>query len=356
MTILSFLENALAARTPLLEAPHQTALRLFNGFLEGWPNWVVELYADTLVLLNHANPPETLSPTPSEIADFYRQHLPWLNCAIVKNRIQIPSPLAPLPSEEGRDSKLPSPRGRGAGGEGDSRRGTLLFGQQPARQIREHGVRYALDLTLNQDTSFYIDTRNLRQWATENLAEKRVLNTFAYTGSLGVAAMAGRARQVIHIDLNRQFLNLAKTSYTLNGFPIQRADFRVGDFFPTVNALKREGTLFDCIFLDPPFFSATARGRVDLVNEATRLINKVRPLIADGGWLVAINNALFVSGADYLHTLETLCAGGYMSIEMLLPIPDNCIGYPQTIQRQLPADPAPFNHATKIAVLKVRRK
>jgi 23S rRNA (cytosine1962-C5)-methyltransferase len=344
MNSLSILETCLSARASLLSAPHQSGVRLFNGFLEGWPEWVVEIYADTLILLNHANPLQALSPTPYEIADFYRQRLPWLNCALLKNRANPPH------------IQPPSPSGGGAESEGDSRRGTIIFGNRPTREIREHGVRYALDLALNQDTSFYLDTRNLRQWAIENLAGKRVLNTFAYTGSLGVAAIAGGASQVVHVDLNRQFLNLAKTSYTLNGFPIQRADFRVGDFFPTVNALKREGALFDCVFLDPPFFSTTSKGRVDLVNESTRLINKVRPVIADGGWLVAINNALFVSGADYLHTLETLCVDGYLSIETLLSIPDDCIGYPQTIQRALPADPAPFNHATKIAVLKVRRK
>jgi 23S rRNA (cytosine1962-C5)-methyltransferase len=329
MEFFSTLENALAARTHLLTAPHQTALRLFNGFREGWPELVVEVYADTLVLLNHANPPQALSPTPGEIANFYRHNLPWLNCAIVKNRHTTQDEL---------------------------RRGIILFGDRPAREIIEHGIRYALDLTLNQDTSFYLDTRNLRQWAKDTLANQRVLNTFAYTGSLGVAAMAGGAGQVIHVDLSRTFLNLAKTSYTLNGFPIRRTDFRASDFFPTVNTLKRESALFDCIFLDPPFFSTTAKGRVDLVNESTRLINKVRPLIADGGWLVAINNALFVSGAEYIHTLEALCADGYLSLSALIPIPDDCIGYPQTIQRHLPADPAPFNHATKIAVLKVRRK
>ena len=113
---------------------------------------------------------------------------------------------------------------------------------------------------------------------------------------------------------------------------------------------------FDCVFVDPPFFAATGKGTVDLIAQSHRVINKVRPLINDGGLLVAINNALFVSGAEYLHTLETLCADGYLGIEELIPVPIDCTGYPETRVRPPLVDPAPFNHSTKIAILRIRRK
>jgi 23S rRNA (cytosine1962-C5)-methyltransferase len=328
-TLLSQLEPALAARQPLLGAPHHTGLRLFNGFLEGRPELVADLYADTLVLHNHAAPPDTARSLIAEAQRLLLDALPWVRCVVIKER---------------HSSSLAE------------RQGQIAWGDKPAREMREHGVRYALDPLLNQDTSFYLDTRLLRAWAIQHLAGKTVLNTFAYTGSLGVAALAGGASRVVQVDRNRQFLNLAKTSYTLNGFPIQKADFLAGDFFPLVGQLKRSGERFDCAFLDPPFFSVTAQGTVDLVSESQRLVNKVRPLLNDNGWLVAINNALFVSGADYLHTLEALCSDGYLAIEALIPVPEDCAGYPGTVQRSLPADPAPFNHATKIAVLRVRRK
>ena len=40
---------------------------------------------------------------------------------------------------------------------------------------------------------------------------------------------------------------------------------------------------------------------MDQVHDA-RLINKVRPLINGGGILIVINNALYVSGQEYIHT------------------------------------------------------
>jgi 23S rRNA (cytosine1962-C5)-methyltransferase len=328
--IVSLLASACAARADLFDARHETALRLFNGFLEGCPDLVVDLYARTLIIYDYADPPQhaqTVLPT----SEFLRTELPWARAIVVKTR---------------NATTL------------QSKRGSILYGETIDRRVRdpEGGVWYAIDLLMNQDASFYLDTRNLRTWALGHLAGKSVLNTFAYTGSFGVAAQAGGASRVVHIDLNRKFLSIAKTSYTLNGFPIRKADFQVGDFWTQTSRLKRAGELFDCVFLDPPFFSTTSKGTVDLVTQSHRLINKVRPLVNDAGCLVAINNALFVSGAAYLQTLENLCADGYLFIEELIPVPLDLAGYPQTKVGKPPADPAPFNYSTKIAVLRVRRK
>jgi 23S rRNA (cytosine1962-C5)-methyltransferase len=185
---------------------------------------------------------------------------------------------------------------------------------------------------------------------------KTLLNTFAYTGSLGVAALAGGASHVVQHDLNRRFLNLAKTSYTLNGFPIHKPDFIVEDFFTLIAKFKRTTQLFDCVLIDPPFFSSTSKGRVDQVSESARLIKKVRPLVQDGGYLIAINNALYVSGKQYIQTLETLCQDGYLSLRELIPVPEDFTGYPETRAGIPITDPAPFNHSTKIAILDVKRK
>jgi 23S rRNA (cytosine1962-C5)-methyltransferase len=95
---------------------------------------------------------------------------------------------------------------------------------------------------------------------------------------------------------------------------------------------------------------------VDQVKEGARLINKVRPLINDGGTLIAINNALYVSGKEYMQTLEDLCKDGYLKIRELIPIPEDFAGYPETRIGAPITDPSPFNHSTKIAILEVKRK
>lgn len=325
--ITPLLEKALASRASLIDPGHESAFRLFNGFTEGCPDLVIDIYASTALIHNYADNPEQGLVTAQEAMNFLNNSMSWLRAGIVKTR-----------NGKTQEEKC----------------GRLLFGTAPDRKIKEHGVWYAIDLTMNRDASLYLDTRNLRQWIIDNLKDKSVLNTFAYTGSFGVAAMKGGASRVAQIDLNREFLNLAKTSYTLNGFPIQKGDFISRDFFEQVGNMKRDKKTFDCVIIDPPFFSTTAKGRVDQERESARLINKVRPLINDGGCLIAINNAVFVSGAEYMHTLETLCKDGYLNIRELIPVPQDFTGY-NPVSKPI-TDPSPFNHSTKIAILNVKRK
>lgn len=333
------LDRALQARAahlenfPALDGPETTqfdgAFRLFNGFLEGCPDLVVDLYGRTLVLYDYGGDQPAAQSTLARAVHHLRARLAWVQTVIVKQR----------------EADRPEQRG-----------GVVVHGQAPDKKIRELGVWYAVDLTLNLDASLYLDTRNLRGWAIDHLAGQSVLNTFAYTGSFGVAALAGGASLVVQLDLNRRFLELARASYSLNGFAVRRQDFLAGDFWLHVNRLKRSGQLFDCVMVDPPFFSLTGRGRVDLGSDYQRVINKVRPLVAHGGILIVINNALFVSGAAYIRLLEQLCADGYLAVETLVPVPADFTGFTETRVGQPPADPAPFNHSTKIAILRVKRK
>jgi 23S rRNA (cytosine1962-C5)-methyltransferase len=327
-SVIPLIEQAIHARADLFDsehASHSSAFRLFNGFTEGYPDLALDVCGRTLVIHNYSDDP-TQTPV-REIITYLRTSLNWLRAGILKTR----------------NGKTQS-----------EKKGQLIFGDQPNTKIKEHGVWYAINLTLNRDASFYLDTRNLRKWLIENIRERSVLNTFAYSGSLGVAAKAGGASQVVNTDANRTFLQLTKESYTLNHFPIENKDFIAQDFFPTVARFKNAKQYFDCVILDPPFFSTTSKGRVDQVNESARLINKVRPLIGDSGLLIAINNALYVSGKEYMQTLEDLCKDGYLNIRELIPVPDDFVGY-NLISKPI-TDPAPFNHSTKIAILDVRRK
>jgi 23S rRNA (cytosine1962-C5)-methyltransferase len=77
-------------------------------------------------------------------------------------------------------------------------------------------------------------------------------------------------------------------------------------------------------------------------------------LINDGGMLVAVNNAIFLNGREYMQTLEDLCKDGCLSIRELIPAPQDFIGSQQA--GGFIVDPAPFNHSTKIAILDVKRK
>lgn len=323
--VISLLEKAIASRLTLMDSQHESAFRLFNGFTEGYPDLVLDVYGSSLVIHDYADAPNQSFIL--EVSEQIKNSLTWLRAGIVKTR-------------NGKTQ--------------EEKRGRLIFGENPERKIKEHGIWYAIDLTMNRDASFYLDTSLLRKWLIENMRGRSVLNTFAYTGSLGVAALAGGASLTVQTDRNREFLNLAKDSCSLNGFPIHKKDFVAQDFFPAVARFKSMKQFFDCVIIDPPFFSETSKGRVDQEHESARLINKVRPLINNGGILVAINNALYVSGQEYVRMLEELCGDGYLKIRELIPVPQEYTGLNKVADPI--TDPSPFNHSTKIAVLDVTRK
>ena len=326
-SVIQLLEKAIASRLSLMDSQHESAFRLFNGFTEGYPDLALDIYGRTLVIHNYADDPAQNQILIHEVTSYMQSALNWLHAGILKVR-------------NGKTQ--------------EEKKGSLVFGDKPDRKIKEYGLWYSINLTLNRDSSLYLDTRILRKWIMDHLKDKSVLNTFAYTGSFGVAALKGGASRVVQVDLNREFLNIAKESYTLNGIPIQKGDFISRDFFEQVGNMKRENKRFDCVIIDPPFYSTTSKGKVDQVHDSARLINKVRPLINDGGILIAINNALYVSGQTYIQTLEELCKDGYLKIKELIPVPEDFTGY-NKVGSPI-TDPGPFNHSTKIAVLDVKKK
>lgn len=328
--LLERFSRALSHRLPRIAASHDEALRLFNGYSEGFPKVAVDLYGTTLVFHDATGPGGDREAMEALLAAA-RAALPFITAALWKRR------------ESSNQNE---------------RNGTMLFGEekQLTRRIQEDGVWYTVRLTLNRDASLYLDTAPLRRWAKQVSNGKRVLNTFAYTGSLGVAAKAGGAERVVHTDLNNEFLTVAKDSYALNRWPLERKDFMAGDFFDVIGRLKRESPLFDIVFVDPPFFSVTEKGRVDLEQDMERVLNKVRPLIAHGGSLIAINNGVFVSGEAFEKNLAAVCSDGFLSVAQRIEVPMDFVGYPDTRSEGLPISPAPYNHSTKIAVLAVTRK
>lgn len=323
------LKNALRHRQPMLTEPHCAALRLFNGFYEGFPALVVDLYARTLVVFTHKVSAADSRILVEIVRAVYLQPLEWIECILLKQRSAL---------------------------EIAAKQGVVVHGNQPDTRVVENGVSYALDLMMNQDAGFYLDTRGLRAWLKENSRDKTVLNTFAYTGSLGVAALAGGASRVVQIDRSARFLAVARASLELNQLSAAKMKTSVVDFFVAAGQMRRRREAFDIVIIDPPYFSVSPRGRVDQARETTRLVNKARPLVRDGGRLVVVNNALFLAGETFMRELEALTSGGYISIDKVIPVDEDLTGYPLTIVNPPPVDPAPFTHPTKIVVLGVRSK
>lgn len=313
--VSDLLAEAFRRREALFNDPETNAYRMFNGFTEGCPLFTVDRYNRTAVIQWMSGRVEPALHFSAPLIEYCRQHIPGVEQVLWKDRYR----------KNRTDGEKP---------------------WKAVESIREWNVPYCVDLMLNKDCGFYLDSALLRKWLLQHAAGLRVLNTFAYTGSLGDAAAAGGALSVTQTDINRNYLRTRHSEQ----------EYLFGDFFHVAASLRRSDRLFDLILLDPPFFASAGRSaKVDQERNTVSLINKVRPLAAHHGKIVAVNNALFLSGRDYLKQLDSIC-GDCLSIGDIIPVPESFYGYSPISPNTLPADPAPFNHPTKIVILDVVRK
>ncbi|MFH1810603.1 MAG: class I SAM-dependent methyltransferase [Pseudomonadota bacterium] len=193
---------------------------------------------------------------------------------------------------------------------------SVLWGQMPAvLEIEEAGLRFRVRLGASQNTGFFLDMARGRQLVREHAADRKILNLFAYTCSFSVAALAGQARQVVNLDMNKNALALGKTNHLLNQLDGRRVSFLPMEFFRSVSKLRKLGP-FDLVICDPP----AAQGRsFSARTHWPKLIQKLPSLLSDDAEIVACLNARaipssylreqFALGMPQARLLESLQAG-----------------------------------------------
>jgi len=182
----------------------------------------------------------------------------------------------------------------------------LLAGQLPSHAvvISEDGMQFEIDVVNGQKTGFYLDQRDNRN-SFRAEAAGRVLNCFCYTGGFSVAALTGRATDVLSIDSSAGALELARANVARNGIEAQRAGWRCGDVFEVLRELRNTGRSFDSIVLDPPKLSPT-QAHVERAARAYKDVNLLAlKLLAPGGILYTFS----CSGAVSLDLFEKIVAG-----------------------------------------------
>lgn len=170
----------------------------------------------------------------------------------------------------------------------------VLCGQPPAGRfpVDEKGQQVLIQLQDARHPGLFLDHAPLRQWLRAHARGWRVLNTFAYTGSLSIAAGLGGAREVATLDLSRATVQWAEENWRANRLSEGDAQFIAGDVFAELPRLARAGRVFDCVILDPPSFSRSKRGSFSTAKDLGKLHGLALDVLAPGGVLItSINSA-----------------------------------------------------------------
>ncbi len=201
----------------------------------------------------------------------------------------LPALLARLsPGAVVQRNDLPSRRGEGLRVDDE----VLAGGAVPARAtFRERGLAFVAELSGGQKTGFFLDQRENRHRVRGLAGGRRVLNLFSYSGAFGVAALAGGAVRVVHVDVSEPALALARENHRANGQAVDGdgapAATVCADVFEDLRARVAAGERWDLVVTDPPAF-AKRRGDVDRACRGYKDVNRLAlKLLAPGGFLLA---------------------------------------------------------------------
>lgn len=184
---------------------------------------------------------------------------------------------------------LPKPRG---GGGGVARR---VSGSGGSRfTVRELGVDYRIDLAASPTSSgLFLDQRETRrELLVSDLDGTTVLNTFAHTGALSVAAALAGA-ETLTLDLSKHYLDWARDNLRANDVDPEDHDFVYGDALDWMGRFARKGRTFDCVLVDPPTSSTARKGskRWVVTKDLDRLVSLAASLCAPGGAVYVSTNS-----------------------------------------------------------------
>lgn len=173
------------------------------------------------------------------------------------------------------------------------------------------------------DPLLFLDLRAGRRHVQAVCADApgaRVLNLFAYTCGVGVAAVAGGAADVWNVDFAASALAVGQRNEALNDLPDGRCRYIHADAFAVARQLaglplkgrrgrlprfeKLEPRTFDLVVLDPPTWAKSPFGVVDLVRDYQSVFKPALLATRAGGRLLVTNHVAHVAAAEWLDILR----------------------------------------------------
>lgn len=154
--------------------------------------------------------------------------------------------------------------------------------------VKEGELDFYVNLYDYLDTGLFLDHRPLRKMILESSNNKKVLNLFAYTGSISVAAACSGGK-VTTVDMSNTYINWSKDNFRLNDLRIDDHKFVRENVF---DFLRQAQEKFDTIILDPPSFSNSKKmqGSFDVQRDHTGLIHMCMKCLTKDGVLFFSNN------------------------------------------------------------------
>jgi 23S rRNA (cytosine1962-C5)-methyltransferase len=281
------IERAVAERLPL--KGRLQLMRLFDGEGDGIAHLTLDLYG--AVLLAHLICSEAAR-------DAHIESALAESCADLAARWDLAAVYLRLHDKNPRSTA--------------NREAQLLYGNQvDSACVEEHGLNYIIKPEKNVNAGLFLDTRNLRKNLMEVSAGRKVMNCFCFTGSLGIAALAGGAEEVVQLDISKAVLGWAKENREANKRLAGNMRFICEDCRSFMEREKRRiangARPYDLIVIDPPAFGMSGGKKFVFTQDVPELVSLAIEVLREGGELILCGNVSHV-GIDELREIVYGCA------------------------------------------------
>lgn len=191
--------------------------------------------------------------------------------------------------------------------------GLLLWGREVDEIVVSEGeLQFKVRPGRRQNAGLFLDMRPLREWLQNHSKNRNVLNLFAYSCSLSVAALAGGAREVTNVDMSRPSIQWGEENHRLNGQDLRCVNSIPHNLFTSWGRIQQYGR-YDLVLIDPP---TRQRGSFDVEKNYAAVLKKLPKLCTPGAEVIATLNSPFQT-MDYLVDMFLAKVPGSTFIEQL---------------------------------------
>ena len=175
-----------------------------------------------------------------------------------------------------------------------------LFGQAGSNEVLEYGHKFMIDWEKGQKTGFFIDQRENRKLLETYAKDKKVLNTFSYTGGFSVYALKAGASEVHSVDSSKKALDLAEKNIGINHIDMKKHNSYCVD---AIDFLKDIKDHYDLIIIDPPAFAKHQSAKYNALQAYKRVNMQAIEQVRRGGFVFTFSCSQLIDKNLFSSTL-----------------------------------------------------
>ncbi len=176
-----------------------------------------------------------------------------------------------------------------------------IIGNHEGKQtVIENDIEFEIDWVSGQKTGFFIDQRENRRILQQFVSNKKLLNTFCYSGGFSIYALKAGAKEVHSLDSSAKAIELTERNLEINFDKKVKHKSITED---TITYLNKCEEKYDVIILDPPAYAKNKKSLHNAIQGYKRLNVKALKMINKGGILFTFSCSQVVDRTTFYSTI-----------------------------------------------------